>query len=37
MLPAPVFHQQGYFRLSLTGSERMLLQAVDVFEEVVAG
>jgi aspartate aminotransferase len=35
-LPAPVFHHQGYFRLSLTGTERMLLRALDVFEAVAA-
>jgi aspartate aminotransferase len=33
-LPAPVFHHRGYFRLSLTGSEQMLVQAAAVFEEV---
>ena len=27
-LPAPVFHHAGYFRLSLTGSERMLERAL---------
>jgi aspartate aminotransferase len=27
-LPAPVFHHSGYFRLSLTGSERMLERAL---------
>jgi aspartate aminotransferase len=27
-LPAPVFHHGGYFRLSLTGSEQMLEQAL---------
>lgn len=31
VLPAPVFHHQGYFRLSLTGSERMMEQALGVF------
>jgi aspartate aminotransferase len=31
-LPAPVFHHHGYFRLSLTGSERMLEQALAVLE-----
>jgi aspartate aminotransferase len=35
-LPAPVFHHRGHFRLSLTGSEDMLLRAADVFEQVVA-
>ncbi len=30
VLPAPVFHHQGYFRLSLTGSEQMLERALEV-------
>lgn len=30
VLPAPVFHHDGYFRLSLTGSERMLEQALPI-------
>jgi aspartate aminotransferase len=29
-LPAPVFHHEGYFRLSLTGSQRMLDRALEV-------
>jgi len=33
-LPAPVFHHDGYFRLSLTGSERMLERALPVLEEL---
>jgi aspartate aminotransferase len=33
-LPAPVFHHQGYFRLSLTGSEQMLLQALPALQEM---
>jgi aspartate aminotransferase len=33
-LPAPVFHHNGYFRLSLTGSERMLEQALPILERV---
>jgi aspartate aminotransferase len=28
VLPAPVFHHRGFFRLSLTGSEPMLEQAL---------
>jgi aspartate aminotransferase len=32
-LPAPVFHHEGHFRLSLTGSEDMLARAVAVLEE----
>jgi aspartate aminotransferase len=32
VLPAPVFHHRGYFRLSLTGSEKMLEQALSVLE-----
>lgn len=32
VLPAPVFHHRGHFRLSLTGSERMLLRALEVLE-----
>jgi aspartate aminotransferase len=30
VLPAPLFHHRGYFRLSLTGSERMLEQALPI-------
>ena len=30
VLPAPVFHHDGYFRLSLTGSELMLEQALSI-------
>jgi aspartate aminotransferase len=30
VLPAPVFHHRGYFRLSMTGSEPMLEQALSV-------
>lgn len=33
-LPAPVFHHQGHFRLSLTGSEEMVSRAIAVLEEV---
>jgi aspartate aminotransferase len=33
-LPAPVFHHSGYFRLSLTGSESMLLRAFEVFKDL---
>ena len=33
-LPAPVFHHSGYFRLSLTGSEHMLEQALPVLTEM---
>jgi aspartate aminotransferase len=33
-LPAPVFHHEGYFRLSLTGSERMLLEALPALREM---
>jgi aspartate aminotransferase len=32
VLPAPVFHHRGHFRLSLTGSEPMLEQALSVLE-----
>jgi aspartate aminotransferase len=32
VLPAPVFHHRGFFRLSLTGSERMLDAALPVFK-----
>src|SRR3546814_12165462 len=32
VLPAPVFHHTGWFRLALTGSEQMLGRALDVFE-----
>jgi hypothetical protein len=34
VLPAPVFHHGGHFRLALTGSKDMLLRALDVMEEV---
>lgn len=30
VMPAPVFHHRGYFRLSLTGSEPMLEQALSI-------
>jgi aspartate aminotransferase len=30
VLPAPLFHHRGYFRLSLTGSERMLEEALPI-------
>lgn len=33
VLPAPVFHHSGWFRLALTGSEPMLERALAVFEE----
>jgi aspartate aminotransferase len=33
VLPAPVFHHVGWFRLALTGSEPMLEQALEVLEE----
>lgn len=33
MLPAPVFHHSGWFRLALTGSEPMIERALDVLEE----
>ena len=33
VLPAPVFHHAGWFRLALTGSEPMLERALDVFEK----
>jgi aspartate aminotransferase len=32
VLPAPVFHHRGYFRISLTGSEEMLERALPVLE-----
>jgi aspartate aminotransferase len=32
VLPAPVFHHTGYFRLSLTGSEQMLEAALPVLK-----
>jgi aspartate aminotransferase len=35
-LPAPVFHHTGHFRLSLTGSERMLERAVEILGQVAA-
>jgi aspartate aminotransferase len=33
VLPAPVFHHTGWFRLALTGSEPMLERALGVFDE----
>jgi aspartate aminotransferase len=33
VLPAPVFHHAGYFRLSLTGSEEMLERALPILRE----
>lgn len=35
VLPAPVFHHEGWFRLALTASEPMLERALDVLEEEV--
>ena len=32
-LPAPVFHHHGHFRLSLTGSEPMLVRALEILGE----
>jgi aspartate aminotransferase len=32
VLPAPVFHHHGFFRLSLTGSEPMLEQALSILK-----
>jgi aspartate aminotransferase len=32
VLPAPVFHHEGYFRVSLTGSEHMLERALPVLD-----
>ncbi|WP_448205596.1 aminotransferase class I/II-fold pyridoxal phosphate-dependent enzyme [Azospirillum sp. sgz302134] len=36
VLPAPVFHHTGWFRLALTGSEPMLERALDVFGKEAA-
>jgi aspartate aminotransferase len=36
-LPAPIFHHRGYFRLSLTGTEGMLEQALSVLERYGPG
>lgn len=36
-LPAPVFHHQGYFRLSLTASEDMVERAAGVLAELARG
>lgn len=33
VLPAPVFHHEGYFRLSLTGSEWMMERALSILKE----
>ena len=35
-LPAPVFHHHGYFRLSLTGSEQMLVRALEILQEAAS-
>ena len=35
-LPAPVFHHEGWFRLSLTGSEGMLAKALPALRAVAA-
>jgi aspartate aminotransferase len=37
VLPAPVFHHRGYFRLSLTGSERMLARATPILTQLGPG
>jgi aspartate aminotransferase len=37
VLPAPVFHHRGHFRLSLTASESMMVRAAEVLGEVAAG
>jgi aspartate aminotransferase len=36
VLPAPVFHHTGYFRLSLTGSEEMLKAALPILKRFAA-
>jgi aspartate aminotransferase len=36
VLPAPVFHHAGHFRLSLTGSETMVTRALEVLGEVAS-
>lgn len=36
VLPAPVFHHAGWFRLALTGSEPMLERALDLLETEAA-
>jgi DNA-binding transcriptional MocR family regulator len=36
-LPAPVFHHQGHFRLSLTGSEKMLERGLEILGEEAPG
>jgi aspartate aminotransferase len=33
-LPAPIFHHQGYFRISLTGSEAMLERALPILRSI---
>jgi aspartate/methionine/tyrosine aminotransferase len=37
VLPAPVFHHRGYFRLALTGSEPMLEGSLTVFKRFAPG
>ena len=34
VLPAPVFHHQGHFRISLTATDAMLDRALDVLTEI---
>jgi aspartate aminotransferase len=36
VLPAPVFHHTGHFRLALTGSKDMLARALDVLDDLGA-
>jgi hypothetical protein len=36
VLPASVFHDDGRFRIALTGSEAMIDRALDVLAEVAA-
>jgi aspartate aminotransferase len=36
VLPAPVFHHRGYFRIALTGSEQMLERALPILDRLRA-
>jgi hypothetical protein len=36
VLPASVFHDEGRFRISLTGSDAMIERAIGVMAEVAA-
>lgn len=37
VLPAPLFHDTGHFRLSLTTSDQQVDRAADILEDVCSG